>query len=140
MSSHASTSHRPVRAFAVTENETPLEGQGDRESGELTWRTLISANRTPSAEMSVGVAHFTPGGHLNRHRHEPAEFYYGLSGSGVVTVEGEQFDLRPGIAIYIPGNREHGIEAGSGGLSLLYGFARDDYDTIAYTFTQRGAS
>jgi len=137
MPSH--TSDPRLRAFTVTESETPVEGQGDRESGDLTWRTLISANRTPSAEMSVGVAHFTPGGYLNPHRHEPAEFYYGLTGSGIVTVDGERFDIKPGIAVYIPGNREHGIEAGHEGLSLLYGFARDDYDTIAYTFTHSGA-
>src|SRR5579871_6363566 len=133
------SSDRP-RAFAVTASETPVEGYDDRQSGNLTWRTLISANRTPSAEMTVGVAIFPPHGTLNRHRHEPAEFYFGLTGSGTVTVEGERFAINPGIAIYIPGNSEHSIEAGSSGLSLLYGFARGDFDSIAYQFTHTIAS
>jgi quercetin dioxygenase-like cupin family protein len=125
-------------AFAVTASEVPEEGHDEPESGNLTWRTLISSNRTPSAEMTVGVATFPPQGTLKRHRHEPAEFYFGLAGSGAVTVEGERFAIGPGIAVYIPGNNEHGIEAGSNGLTLLYGFARDDFESIAYQFTHEG--
>jgi quercetin dioxygenase-like cupin family protein len=121
-------------AFAVTTHEVPVERYDDRKSGNLSWHTLISASRTPCAEMTVGVATFPPGGTLSAHRHEPAEFYFGLTGSGTVTVEGTPFEIAPGVALYIPGDREHGIEAGSSGLSLLYGFARGDFDTIAYKF------
>jgi quercetin dioxygenase-like cupin family protein len=125
---------RRPRAFAVTTSEVPLERYEDPKSGNLTWRTLISSKRISSAEMTVGVATFPPDGTLTLHRHEPAEFYFGLTGSGTVTVEGERFEIGAGVALYIPGDCEHRIDAGSSGLSLLYGFARGDFDAIAYQF------
>jgi quercetin dioxygenase-like cupin family protein len=125
----------PVRPFAVCLEDQPLEGVGDLESGNLTWRTLISGDRTPSSEMIVGVADFPPYGRLKLHRHQQAEFYFGLSGAGIVTADGATFRIAKHIAIYIPGNTEHGISAGEAGLSILYGFAWRAFDEIVYRFS-----
>jgi len=123
-----------VRAFAVDSAEAPVEGAGDVQSGHLTWRTLISGDRTPSEEIILGVADFPPHGTLNMHRHAPAEVYFGLSGEGVVTVNGVPFKIAQGIAVYIPGNTDHGVVAGERGLSFVYGFARDSFASILYQF------
>lgn len=123
-----------VRAFAVDANAVPLEGIGDVESGNLTWKTLVSGDRTPSNELVFGIANFPPNGCLLPHRHEPAEVYFGISGEGVVTVDGEPLSIRAGVAVYIPGNAEHGTVAGPAGLSIVYGFARGDYRDITYAF------
>jgi len=120
------------RAFAVAVDATPLEGEGDVESGNLTWRTLISGDRTPSNELSVGVAHWPPHGRLLAHRHEPAEFYFGLTGEGTVIADEVTLRIAPGVAVYIPGNTEHTVIAGPQGLSIVYGFARDSYGDIVY--------
>jgi len=123
-----------VRPFAINVKDTPLEGLGDLQSGNLTWRTLISGDRTPSDQLTLGIAEFPPHGTLNVHRHDPAEFYFGLSGEGTVFANGEPFRIMQGIAIFIPGNTDHGVIAGDSGLSLVYGFARRRFDQVIYDF------
>jgi quercetin dioxygenase-like cupin family protein len=57
---------------------------------------------------------------LNVHRHEPAEFYFGLSGEGTVVAKGIEYRIAKGVAVFIPGNTDHGVVAGQGGLSHGY--------------------
>jgi quercetin dioxygenase-like cupin family protein len=133
-SSEGDADDESVRPFSINVEEAPLEGQGDLQSGNLTWRTLISGDRTPSDQLTLGVADFPPYGILNVHRHEPAEFYFGLSGEGTVYADGVSFRIAQGIAIFIPGNTDHGVIAGDRGLSIVYGFARRAFDDVIYDF------
>ena len=123
-----------VRPFSINVEEAPLEGLGDLQSGNLTWKTLISGDRTPSDQLTLGVADFPPHGTLNVHRHDPAEFYFGLSGEGTVSADGVSFRIAQGIAIFIPGNTDHGVIAGDRGLSIVYGFARRAFSDVVYDF------
>jgi quercetin dioxygenase-like cupin family protein len=120
--------------FAVKLEDSPVEGVGDTQSGLLTWRTLISGDRNPSDQLIIGVADFPPHGQLNVHRHEPAEFYFGLSGGGTVVARGVEYRIAKGIAVFIPGNTDHGVVAGPGGLSMLYGFAQRAFSEIVYDY------
>jgi len=122
------------RPFARSLEQLPIEGVGDTLSGVLTWRTLISADRTPSDELILGVADFPPHGRLNAHRHVPAEFYFGLSGEGTVIAGGVEFRIAQGIAVFIPGNTDHGVVAGPDGLCMLYGFAQRAFSAIVYEY------
>jgi hypothetical protein len=78
-------------AFTVAYGGLPLEGEA--RDGELTWQTLICADRTPSGSLVVGVAEFPPGGHLKFHRHDPSEFYFCLGGSAVVHADDKTMEL-----------------------------------------------
>lgn len=122
----------PVIANA---DHAPLEGGEDPAFGTVRWRTLFSADRTATASMVLGVAEFGPEGTLKPHRHLPAEFYFGLSGAGVVTIDGVAHAIGPGVALYIPGDAEHGTVAGPEGLRFLYGFPRDRFSDVDYRFT-----
>jgi quercetin dioxygenase-like cupin family protein len=124
----------PVRPFSIKAAETPVEGAGDAQSGNLTWRTLISGDRTPSNEMVLGIADFPPHGTLNVHRHGPAEFYFGLAGDGIVSADGMSFEIAQGTAVFIPGKTDHGVIAGYRGLSIVYGFARGSFEGVIYDF------
>lgn len=116
------------KAFTVAYGGLPLEGEA--RDGELSWQTLICADRTPSSALVVGVAEFPAGGHLKFHRHDPSEFYFCLAGSAVVYADDKTMDLRPDVAAFIPGGTEHAIIAGPDGLKLLYGFARDRFADV----------
>jgi len=120
--------------FAVNLEHSPVEGAGDTQSGLLTWRTLISGDRSPSDQLIIGVADFPPHGRLNVHRHEPAEFYFGLSGEGTVVVKGVEYRIAKGIAVFVPGSTDHGVVAGAGGLCMLYGFAQRAFSEIVYHY------
>ncbi len=122
----------PVIANA---DHAPLEGGEDPAFGTVRWRTLFSADRTRTSGMTLGVAEFGPGGTLLPHRHGPAEFYFGLSGQGIVTIDGVAHDLSPGVAIFIPEEAEHDTVAGADGLRFLYGFPKDRFSDVDYRFS-----
>ncbi|CUH78718.1 cupin domain-containing protein [Tropicibacter naphthalenivorans] len=123
----------PVVANA---DHAPLEGGEDPAFGTVTWRTLFSADRTQTAGMVMGVAEFGPQGTLNAHRHGPAEIYFGLSGSGVVTIEGIPHEIGPNVALFIPSDAEHHTVAGDEGLRFLYVFPKDSFAEVEYRFSQ----
>lgn len=124
-----------VRAFTKSPTDVPLEGGPDPIHGNVTWHTLISGDRTPSRDMVLGIAHLDPGGWLGLHRHEPPEFYLGLSGEGTASVDGQSFRIAAGIALFIPGNAEHGIIAGPEGCSFAYGFAVGSFSDVVYRYS-----
>lgn len=127
-----------LRSIATVANadHTPLEGGEDHAFGTVHWRTLFSADRTPTADFVLGVAEFGPEGTLRAHRHDPAEFYFGLSGHGVVTIAGIPHAISSGVALFIPADAEHETVAGPEGLRFLYGFARDRFSDVIYRFSE----
>lgn len=121
--------------MAVDAAQVPLSGGTDPAYGEVRWRTLINSCSEKSRDMVLGIAEFEPHGRLLPHRHEPAEFYLGLEGAGIVTIDGTPHEIRPGVAIYVPGDAEHGTQAGPEGLRFAYGFAQASFEQITYRFS-----
>jgi quercetin dioxygenase-like cupin family protein len=130
---------RSLKAFTRSCHDVPLEADDHPVHGNVSWHTLISGDRTPSHELVFGVANFEPAGFLGLHRHSQAEFYFGLRGEGTVTVDGERLRIAPGVALFIPGNAEHGVVAGAQGLSFAYGFAADSFSAIEYRYSADAA-
>ena len=72
---------------------------------------------------------------LHLHSHEPAEAYYILQGTGVVSIDGEVHDIRAGSAIFVPSDAVHAVgNTGSDVLRLLYVFGVDSFDDVKYVF------
>ena len=94
------------RAFLAPESAVPWEydppNEGD--TAENRWRTLVSANRTPTSGLSMGVFEVPPGAQLAPHHHAPQEVYYVLAGEAEVFVDGAWRHARPGDVAY-PGRR-----------------------------------
>ena len=117
--------------FVAEERDTPLE------SGEdvgVTWRTLTSADRTPTHTLTSGVCEIEPGGSLDLHRHPPLELYYFLQGTGIVQLGDREQRVGPGTTISIPGNTPHAIRNdGTSLLKLFYVFPVDSFSEVVYT-------
>lgn len=122
----------PVRVDLA---DQPLEGGDDPAFGTVRWRTLFCADRTATAGVVMGIAEFGPGGTLLPHRHSPAEVYFGLEGAAVVTVDGVAQVMAPGVALFIPGDAEHGTVAGPEGFRMLYVFPKDRFSEVEYRFS-----
>lgn len=122
-------------SFAVSLDMLPVEGGTDPAYGSVLWKTLINGTAADPKEFVLGVAEFGPNGHLPPHRHAPAEFYFGLEGSGIVTIDGVAHEMRPGVALYVAGHAEHSTVAGPDGLRIVYGFGEPSFEGIAYHFT-----
>ena len=50
------------------------------------FKLIFSGDRTPTGELTFGLAELEPGEELSRHRHEEAEVYVILSGEGICEV------------------------------------------------------
>jgi quercetin dioxygenase-like cupin family protein len=125
----------PCEAFAIDMAQVPEERWSDPSHGTVAWRTLICGDRTPSLGLVSGVALLEAGGTLNPHRHTPPEVYFGIEGSGTVTIDGVPMILTPGVAIYVPANAEHGTVAGPEGLKFFYTFGVDRFADVDYRFS-----
>ena len=124
-------------------DDLAVEGWDDPGRGSITWRTIFSSERTPTAGLTLGVAELAPDATVgNRpHRHAPAEVYYVIAGEGVVTIDGERTPVRAGSAVFIPGNAEHSLaNTGTSTMRLLYTFAVDSFDDVEYAFSDASPS
>lgn len=121
--------------FVAVLDDQPVEGGFDPVFGDVTWQTLISGDKTLSNGVVLGVATFPSNGVLHLHRHTPPEFYFCLTGSGTVMLDGQPVQIVPGSAIFIPSNAEHGVTAGPAGLTFVYGFGEDAFSEIEYRFS-----
>lgn len=130
-------SNLPHSPLAVDAAQVPLTGGTDPTYGTVQWRTLINGTDTAPRDLVLGIAEFGPQGTLHPHRHSPAEFYFGLEGCGTVTIDGVPHSIGPGVALYIPGDAEHGTVAGPEGLRFAYGFAAPGFEGIEYRFSPR---
>ena len=105
--------------------------------GEVEWKTLISAGLTRSEGLTVGVGRLPPGGSLHTHRHEQHEAYLVLDGTGVVTIDATARPVGPGVAVFIPGNALHSVEAtGDSDLQIAYVLAADSFHDVEYVFAE----
>ncbi|MCA9916511.1 MAG: cupin domain-containing protein [Anaerolineales bacterium] len=119
----------------IHEPAQPFEQTIDLPGGRTRWKTLLSADRTPTNAMTVGMTEIEPG-HAHEiflHQHAQPEVYYILAGHGTVQISGEEHALQPGSLVFIPGHAPHGLcNTGDEVLRLLYVFAVDSLDQVVY--------
>jgi quercetin dioxygenase-like cupin family protein len=122
-------------ARVVHEDDVERATWSDPIRGEVGFRTLLGA-AVRTTDFTVGVTELEVGGWLGRHRHEPSEIYYVLSGEGTLSIDGQDHPVRAGTAAYIPGNSEHAIHnTGHDQLRFFYVFAVGSFEEIEYSFT-----
>ena len=71
-------------------------------AAEVRWRTLISADRTPTGGLSMGICEVPPDSEFAPHRHHPQEVYYVTSGEAEIYLDGEWRPLRPATSPISP--------------------------------------
>src|SRR5512142_1041362 len=72
------------------------------ERGRVSWKTLLSAGKTPTEHLTMGFAEVPAGEQLKVHQHAQPEAYYVVEGEGTVHLEGQEQIVRAGTAIFIP--------------------------------------
>jgi mannose-6-phosphate isomerase-like protein (cupin superfamily) len=63
------------------------------------------------------------GGYVYPHSHPTHEFYFVMSGRGVMTIDGEDRDVAPGDLVYIPPDLIHSLRPTGGGAIHCFCFA-----------------
>ena len=122
-----------IRAHIAHERDIEVEGWG----GIVSWRTLISADRTPTVGLTAGTADIEPGATVDGalHHHAPHELYYFLAGCGHVHIDGEEHPVEAGSVVFVPGGTPHFVRnTGDEVLRLLYTFPVDSFTDVEYEF------
>lgn len=125
----------PESTMLVNEEEYPWDADPPAPgcAAEVRWRTLISADHTPTSGLSMGVCEVPPDAELRPHRHHPQEAYYITSGEAEIHLDGEWRPLRRGDVAYIPAGSVHGLRnRGAQPCFLVWMFPSDSFHTIEY--------
>lgn len=122
------------RAVLLNECECDWEwDEGPRGETCVRWRTLISADKTPSCGVTTGICIVPPGGELAPHHHAPQEAYYAIEGSAEIHLDGGWRPIERGDAAYIPGGVTHGVRNRSDRpFVLMWTFPTDTLAEIEY--------
>lgn len=124
----------------VNTSALPMESRSVDEGLVVNWWTLLSADRTDTTGLVMGIAEIPADAHRpsRGHSHPQAETYVILSGVAEVRIDGcEPRIMHPNDAVWIPGGVEHiALNASSTEpLRLLYIFSGvDSFDEVEYTY------
>ena len=95
-----------VRALAEQPPFTTKDGS--------TIRSILDLSNAPVEKQSLAEATIPAGGETERHWHKDSEeFYFILSGTGSMEIDGETRDVGEGDGILIPAGAWHQIKATS---------------------------
>ncbi|HUY93904.1 MAG TPA: cupin domain-containing protein [Terracidiphilus sp.] len=72
-----------------------------------------------SEHMTVAHYDFTRGSSIHEHNHPQEEIYHVLEGELEMTIEGETYVARPGLAAVVPANARHYVRALTDGHVLI---------------------
>jgi quercetin dioxygenase-like cupin family protein len=105
--------------------------------GLVYWKTLLSADVTPSEALTMGIAKIPPAEALHEHRHQQAEIYLILEETGLVRIDGKARPVGAGSAVFIPGNVVHSCEnTGASDLRFAYVFPANSFEEVEYVFVE----
>ncbi len=130
---------KPMDDIIATLADRKREAWQDSTRGNVSWFTLFSSDITPSSAMSAGIMEVPPdGGVLEPHRHEQAEIYFVIEGTGVLTIDGVAKTIIACTAAFIPGDAEHSVRNESAAvLRIFYVFPTDCFADVVYRFDRR---
>jgi len=118
------------------EHTLPWESWPDeisRQASPVIWKTLISKGKTDSYGVTMGVLEIPAGETLIQHQHLQAEVYYILAGQGRLQLNETNYQVEPGMAIFIPSNTWHSVtNLADTVLKVLYVFSADSFEEVVY--------
>ncbi len=121
----------PVRVDQASLSDATWD---DPARGSIRWKTLISGDVTATDTLVCGIALMDKGETFALHSHPQPELYFGLEGEVDVQINGTAHRLKPGVALFIPGDAVHGVLAADQPVRWFYTFAADTFVDIAYSF------
>ena len=121
----------PVRVDQASLSDATWD---DPARGSIRWKTLISGDVTATDTLVCGIALMDKGETFALHSHPQPELYFGLEGEVDVQINGTAHRLKPGVALFIPGDAVHGVLAADQPVRWFYTFAADTFADIAYSF------
>jgi quercetin dioxygenase-like cupin family protein len=126
-----------TRALASVKRGRTKTSEDVARRGLVYWKTLVSGDLTHSEALTMGIAKIPPSEALHEHRHQQAEIYLVLEGTGSVTIDGKARPVGAGSAVFIPGNALHSCaNTGASDLRFAHVLAADSFEEVEYVFDE----
>jgi mannose-6-phosphate isomerase-like protein (cupin superfamily) len=90
--------------FVIKSHEAKVETYGGI---GFTSKELITYENTGSKTMRLALIELPPGYSTKEHVHNCEEIFYIIEGRGVVIIEGKEYPIEAGDAVYIKENLRH---------------------------------
>jgi len=74
-----------------------------------TIRILLAPDKEDVPEIMFSHVTIPPGGHTDYHDHDRPELIYLVSGKGLARCEGEQVEIAPETAMWVPAGEKHEV-------------------------------
>jgi quercetin dioxygenase-like cupin family protein len=127
----------PVVVQEITREWETWPDEEIAQKGLVYWKTLLSGDLTHSERLAMGIAKIPPTETLHEHRHQQAEIYLILEGTGLVRIDGKARPVEAGSAVFIPGNVLHSCEnTGASNLRFAYVFPANSSAEVEYVFAE----
>jgi quercetin dioxygenase-like cupin family protein len=75
-----------------------------------TAKILIDKETVGAENVALGIAFYEPGERADAHSHDGEETMYVLQGKAVLTTGKREYELKEGMAAYVPPNEQHMLE------------------------------
>ena len=107
--SHGAAPEKPGGYVLERDNEIARNEPGTHKGGgETIGYSFFS--KTPNLKLVFRKRAFKPGSAIGYHLQREDEIYYVLSGRGMMTVDGKEFEVGPGDAVLTRPGSSHGLK------------------------------
>ena len=103
----------------------------EAQHGGLKYRLMVDADHGPSGDVCQGVFYLYGGHTETLHRHNVAETVHVIEGTGKVSLEDRQIEIKTGDTLFIPAGHRHGFDADDD-MSLFFTFATDRFANVDF--------
>jgi len=87
-----------------------VQGKLPVAGGGGTFRILIDEEISGAQHFSLLVNEMAPGYKGKKHSHNVEHCWYVLQGTGIIRMEGEEYAIKPGDAVFAPIGMRHSVE------------------------------
>ncbi|ETX15122.1 cupin [Roseivivax halodurans JCM 10272] len=105
----------------------------ESQHGGLQYRLMVDADYGPSGGVCQGIFHLY-GGHTEKvHRHGLDETVHVIDGTGKVSLEDREIEIKTGDTLFIPAGHRHGFDADDD-MTLFFTFPTDRFTKVDYDY------
>jgi mannose-6-phosphate isomerase-like protein (cupin superfamily) len=98
-----------MKRFVVNEADG-VQGKLPVAGGAGTFRILIDEENSGAQHFSLLVNEMAPGYKGKEHSHNVEHCWYVLQGTGIIRMDGKEYAIKPGDAVFAPIGMRHSVE------------------------------
>src|SRR5687768_4689080 len=108
--SHAATAEKAPGGYVLEKDKDVARNEPGTHQGGGETIGYSFFSKTPNLKLVFRKRAFKPGSAIGYHLQREDEIYYVLSGRGMMTIDGKEFEVGPGDAVLTRPGSSHGLK------------------------------